>query len=131
MRREGTGGGGGAPPHIGKEKQTTMAADNVQTFTDGNFEESVIKAGEPVLVDFWAEWCGPCKALAPTIDKIADDYKDKVTVAKVDIDANPGVPAKFGIRGIPTVILFKDGQQVDLFVGNNPQKIRDMVARVV
>jgi thioredoxin 1 len=106
-----------------------MSSDKVVHLNESNFVTGISKGY--TLVDFWAEWCGPCKALAPTIEKIADDYKDKVTVAKVDIDANPGVPAKFGIRGIPTVILFKDGQQVDLFVGNNPQKIRDMVARVV
>jgi thioredoxin 1 len=106
-----------------------MASEQVVHLTEQSFDSGISKGY--TLVDFWAEWCGPCKALAPTIDKIADDYKNKVTVAKVDIDANPGIPAKFGIRGIPTVILFKDGQQVDLFVGNNPQKIRDMVTRVV
>jgi thioredoxin 1 len=111
------------------EAATAMASEQVVHLTEKSFESGISKGY--TLVDFWAEWCGPCKALAPTIDKIADDYKNKVTVAKVDIDANPGIPAKFGIRGIPTVILFKDGQQVDLFVGNNPQKIRDMVTRVV
>ncbi len=106
-----------------------MANEKVVHLTESNFDAGISKGY--TLVDFWAEWCGPCKALAPTIDKIADDFQNKVTVAKVDIDANPGVPAKFGIRGIPTVILFKDGQQVDLFVGNNPAKVREMVTRVV
>jgi thioredoxin 1 len=106
-----------------------MASERVVHLTEKNFDAGISKG--LTLVDFWAEWCGPCKALAPTMDKIADDYKEKVTVAKVDIDANPTIPAKFGIRGIPTVILFKDGQQVDLFVGNNPNKIREMVARAV
>ena len=105
-----------------------MASEQVVHLTEQSFDSGISKGY--TLVDFWAEWCGPCKALAPTIDKIADDYKNKVTVAKVDIDANPGIPAKFGIRGIPTVILFKDGQQVDLFVGNNPAKIREMVTRI-
>lgn len=106
-----------------------MASDRVVHLTEQDFTTGISKGY--TLVDFWAEWCGPCKALAPTIEKLAEDYKDKVKVAKVDIDANPTIPAKFGIRGIPTVMLFKDGQQVDLFVGNNPQKVRDMVARVV
>ena len=83
------------------------------------------------LVDFWAEWCAPCLALAPVMDDLANEYSEKLTVAKVDIDANPNIPAKFGIRGIPTVILFKDGQQLDMFVGNSPQKIREMVERAV
>jgi thioredoxin 1 len=122
MRREGTGGGGGAPPHIGKEKQTTMAADNVQTFTDGNFEESVIKAGEPVLVDFWAEWCGPCKRLAPTVEALATDYAGKVTVGKLNVDDNPNTAFKFQIRGIPALLLFKGGQVVESVVGLAPKE---------
>lgn len=107
-----------------------MSSENIVTLTATNFDDET-KAGSPILVDFWAEWCGPCKALAPTIDKLAEEYASKITVAKVDIDANPGIPAKYGIRGIPTVMLFKDGQQVDLFVGNNPTKVREMVQRAV
>src|SRR5713226_8840878 len=94
-----------------------MAADNVQTFTDGNFETSVLKAGGPVLVDFWAEWCPPCKRLAPTIDALAADYDGKLTV-----DENPNTAFKFQIRGIPAVLLFKDGRVVDLVVGLAPKE---------
>ena len=79
------------------------------------------------LVDFWAAWCGPCVALAPAVEQLAQDYAGRVQVAKVDIDAHPGIPGRFGIRGIPTVILFRDGEQVDIMVGNNPQKLRSMV----
>ena len=94
-----------------------MAGDNVQTFTDGNFEETVIKAGGPVLVDFWAEWCGPCKRLAPTVDALAGDYKGKVTVGKLNVDENPSTAMKFQIRGIPALLLFKGGQVVESVVG--------------
>ena len=94
-----------------------MAADNVQTFTDGNFETSVLKAGGPVLVDFWAEWCGPCKRLAPTIDALATDYAGKVTIGKLNVDENPQVSEKFVIRSIPTLLLFKGGQVVESIVG--------------
>ena len=94
-----------------------MAADTVQTFTDGNFEQSVIKAGEPVLVDFWAEWCGPCKRLAPTIDALATDYAGRVTVGKLNVDENPTTAFKFQVRGIPAILLFKGGQLVDQMIG--------------
>ena len=78
--------------------------------TDDSFENDVLKAGQPVLVDFWAEWCGPCRKVAPVLEEIANELGDKVTVVKLDIDANPSTPGKYGIRGIPTVILYKDGQ---------------------
>ena len=94
-----------------------MAAENVQTFTDSNFEETVMKSGQPVLVDFWAEWCMPCKALGPTIDELATEYAGKVKVGKVDTDANQSLSAQYGISAIPTVILFKDGQVAQKFVG--------------
>ena len=101
----------------GETQGETMAADNVQTFTDGNFDETVLKAGGPVLVDFWAEWCGPCKRLAPTVDALATDYAGKVTIGKLNVDENPNTAFKFQIRGIPALLLFKGGQVVESVVG--------------
>jgi len=94
-----------------------MATDNVQTFTDTNFEADVLKSGAPVLVDFWAEWCGPCKRLAPTVDALASEYAGKVTVGKLNVDENPSVSFKYQVRGIPTLLLFKGGQVVESVVG--------------
>jgi thioredoxin 1 len=94
-----------------------MATEQVQTFTDSNFDDTVLKSGEPVLVDFWAEWCGPCKRLAPTVDSLASDYAGKVTVGKLNVDDNPNTAFKFQIRGIPTLLLFKGGQVVESVVG--------------
>ena len=93
-----------------------MASDKVQTITDGNFD-TTINAGKPVLVDFWAEWCGPCRRLAPTVEELAGDYDGKVVVGKLNVDENPNTAAKFSIRGIPTLLLFKGGQVVDQVVG--------------
>jgi thioredoxin 1 len=94
-----------------------MASANVKEFTDSNFETEVLKSSEPVLVDFWAEWCGPCRMLAPTIEKLADSYQGKVKVGKLDTDSNRDTAMKYGINAIPTVILFKDGQVAQKFVG--------------
>ena len=99
-----------------------MAADNVQTFTDSNFESSVLKADKPVLVDFWAEWCGPCKRLGPTIDQLAGEYAGKLTIGKLNVDDNPDTTVKFQIRGIPAVLLFKGGQVVDQVIGAAPKE---------
>ena len=89
--------------------------------SDDNFENDVINSSTPVLVDFWAEWCGPCKALAPKLDEIAKEYGDKIKVAKVDVDKNQKTPVEFGIKGVPTLILFKDGKSVEQIVGNHPK----------
>lgn len=94
-----------------------MASDKVIHLSDAEFD-NVIKSSQPTLVDFWAPWCGPCKAIAPVIEDLADEFEGKVTVAKMNVDDNPNTPGKFGIRAIPTLILFKDGEQVDQITGN-------------
>lgn len=98
-----------------------MASDKVLTLSDDTFEAEVLKASVPVLVDFWATWCAPCKAIAPVVDAIAEEYDGKVRVGKVNVDDNPATPGKYGVRGIPTVILFKDGKVVDQVVGAVPK----------
>jgi thioredoxin 1 len=99
-----------------------MASENVKEFTDQNFEAEVLKANEPVLVDFWAEWCMPCRMLAPTIEKLAGDYNGKVKVGKLDTDSNRDVAMRYSISAIPTVILFKGGEVVQRFVGLRQEK---------
>ena len=84
-------------------------SEQILQLTDDSFEEDVIKSSSPVLVDYWAEWCGPCKMIAPILEEIASEYGGKITVAKLNIDDNPQTPPKYGIRGIPTLMLFKDG----------------------
>jgi len=84
-------------------------SDKIVHVTDDTFEDEVLKADQPVLVDYWADWCGPCKMIAPILDEIAEEYADRLKVAKLNIDENPNTPPKFGIRGIPTLMLFKNG----------------------
>lgn len=118
---KGIGRGGGAVVGRGNKESINMANANVQQFTDANFDAEVLQSNVPVLVDFWAEWCMPCKMLAPTIDQIADEFKGKVKVGKVDTDSNRNVSVKFGISAIPTVIIFKGGQVVNKFIGLKPK----------
>jgi thioredoxin 1 len=92
-----------------------MASEKVKTFTDNNFDNETSTG--VVLVDFWAEWCGPCRRLAPTVDALAADYDGRATVAKMNVDENPDVPSRYAIRGIPTLLLFKDGQLAETIVG--------------
>jgi len=87
-----------------------VSSDLIVHVTDASFEDDVLKSKKAVLVDFWAEWCGPCKMIAPMLDEVSTQYQDKLTIAKVNIDENPKTPQRFSVRGIPTLILFKDGQ---------------------
>jgi thioredoxin 1 len=100
-------------------------ADNQNTLiaTDANFDADVLKNTQLAVVDFWAEWCGPCRLLGPTINQIANDFQSKIKVYKMNVDENPATPSKFHIRGIPTVLLFKNGQLVDQLVGNHPKDV--------
>lgn len=105
-----------------------MSSDNVKEFTDANFDAEVLKSSTPTLVDFWAVWCGPCRAIAPIVEGLANTYAGKVKVGKLDVDHNQRVAAQYGVRSIPTLFLFKDGKVVEQLVGAGPQtkqKIED------
>ncbi len=95
-----------------------MASDLIQHVSDATFESTVLNSKQPVLVDFWAEWCGPCKMIAPVLDEAAGTYEGKLQITKLNVDENRDIPAKFGIRGIPTLMLFKDGQLAATKVGS-------------
>ena len=99
-----------------------MASENVHEFTDGNFETEVLGSDQPVLVDFWAEWCQPCRMIAPKIEEVAEDFVGKAKDGKIDTDANRDVSVKYGISAIPTIMLFKDGEVVKKFVGMTPKQ---------
>ena len=90
---------------------------NVIELNDSNFDDEVVKSDKPVLVDFWAEWCGPCKMIAPSVEKISEEYSNKLKVGKLDVDSNPNISSTFGIRSIPTLLIFKNGAPVDQIVG--------------
>jgi thioredoxin 1 len=95
--------------------------DNHVVLSDVNFEEEVLKSDKPVLVDFWAEWCAPCRIIAPILEEIATEYSDKLKVGKVDVDNNPKVSMNYGIRSIPTLLIFKEGKAVDQIIGAVPK----------
>jgi len=102
-----------------------MASERVMAFTDANFDQEVLQSDIPVLVAFWATWCAPCQATAPLVDTVADEYAGKIKVGKVNVDENQATPGKFGVRGIPTLILFKGGVVVDQIVGAVPKSQLD------
>ena len=111
-----------------------MKVNEAQTFkvTDSTFEQEVINAGDSVLVDFWADWCGPCHAISPVIEKLASEYQGRLRVAKVNVDENPEAPARFGIRSIPTMILLKDGELKEKVVGvQTKSQLNSLINRYV
>jgi thioredoxin 1 len=99
-----------------------MASDAILEVTDQNFDQEVLKSDTPVIIDFWAAWCGPCKALAPVVDEIAKQYQGKIKVGKMDVDKNQATPMRYGVRGIPTLLVFKGGQVREQIVGFVPKE---------
>ncbi len=103
-------------------------SDLITNSTDANFEQDVLKADQPVMVDFWAAWCGPCKAIAPVLEELAGEYDGKAKIVKINVDDNPQIASQFGIRSIPTLMVFKDGERVDTVMGLQP---KDQLATVL
>ena len=109
-----------------------MAEEALFHATDGNFEPEILKSDVPAMVDFWAPWCGPCHVIAPVIEELAKEYAGRLKVAKMNVDKNPATPSRYGIRGIPTVIIFKDGQVFDQIVGAvSKSKVEDMIKKAL
>ena len=109
-----------------------MASENITTITDSNFDSEVLKSSQPVLIDFWATWCGPCRAIAPVVEQLAKEYAGKLKVGKVNIDENPKVPTSYDVRSIPTLLVFKDGKVLGQIVGAVPRpKIEDLIKRAL
>jgi thioredoxin 1 len=109
-----------------------MASENITTITDTNFEGEVLKSSQPVLIDFWATWCGPCRAIAPVVEQLAKEYAGKLKVGKVNIDEHPKTPTTYDVRSIPTLLLFKDGKVVGQIVGAVPRpKIEDLIKKAL
>jgi thioredoxin 1 len=105
--------------------------ENLYHVTDGDFDQQVLQSDIPALVDFWAAWCGPCRTVGPIVEELAEEYKGKIKVAKLDVDNNKQVASKYGVRGIPTLMLFKDGQMVDQIVGAVPKsRIKELLDKV-
>ena len=109
-----------------------MASEKIQILTDGDFDETVLKSPSPVLVDFWAEWCAPCRRLAPTVEELAAEFDGRLTVGKLNVDDNPNTAGRFNIRGIPTLLLFKGGQVVESVVGlTGKDQLKQLIERHV
>jgi thioredoxin 1 len=109
------------PVSTGTQREELTMSENIVAITDANFEDEVAKSPLPVLIDFWAVWCVPCKMIAPVVDQLAVEYAGKLKVCKMDVDGSPKTPAKFGVRGIPTLLLFKGGELKETIVGVTPK----------